>query len=92
MKQTSRIILTAGLAAALSIASPRGGAQGTAYPTKPIRMIVASGAGGGLDFVARLIAPPLTEALGQTVVVDNRAGASGSIAADLAAHAITPSI
>ena len=49
-------------------------------------MIVASGAGGGLDFISRLIATPLTAALGQSVVVDNRAGASGSIAAEVAPH------
>ena len=57
------------------------------YPTKPIRMIVSSGAGGGLDFVSRLVAVPMGEGLGQSVVVDNRAGASGSIAAELAAIA-----
>ena len=57
------------------------------YPTKPIRMIVSSGAGGGLDFVSRLVATPMGEGLGQSVVVDNRAGASGSIAAELAAIA-----
>lgn len=57
------------------------------YPTKPIRVIVASGAGGGLDFVARLVGPKLGENLGQNVVVDNRAGASGSIAAELSAQA-----
>ena len=68
------MILTAGSAAA------------QAYPNKPVRLIVASGAGGGLDFVARLVGPKLGENLGQTVVVDNRAGASGSIAAELAAH------
>src|SRR5688572_12067268 len=76
--------LTGALAAALATASPHGTAQSTAsYPSKPVRVIVASGAGGGLDFVARLVAIPMGEALGQSVVVDNRAGASGSIAAEL---------
>ena len=57
------------------------------YPNKPVRVIVASGTGGGLDFVARLVSPRLGETLGQSVVVDNRAGASGSIAAELTAQA-----
>lgn len=73
--------------AALAIAAPHAAAQAAAWPTKPIRMTVASGAGGGLDLVARMVAAPLSEALGQNVVVDNRAGASGSIAAELAAIA-----
>ena len=60
-------------------------AQG--YPNKPVRVIVASGPGGGLDFVARLVSPRLGETLAQSVVVDNRAGASGSIAAELTAQA-----
>jgi tripartite-type tricarboxylate transporter receptor subunit TctC len=57
------------------------------YPVKPVRLIVSSGAGGGLDFVSRLVAAAVSESLGQSVVVDNRAGASGSIAAELAAIA-----
>jgi len=86
MIRRSRIRMQTGLAAALAISVLDAAAQTTAYPVKPIRMIVASGAGGGLDFVARLVATPLTEALGQSVVVDNRAGASGSIAAELTSH------
>src|SRR5512145_2589448 len=88
MKKALRSAVGAGLAAALLVAAPHGAAQSrAAYPTKPVRLIVSSGAGGGLDFVARQIATPLSETLGQTVVVDNRAGASGSIAAELASQA-----
>ena len=72
----------AGLIAALAVA-PAGVKAAEAYPSKPVRLTVASGAGGGLDFVARLIAVPMGEGLKQTVVVDNRAGASGSIAAEI---------
>src|SRR5690606_28385105 len=76
------------LAAIPIVVAPGAAAQAQgAYPNKPIRLIVSSGAGGGLDFVARMVATPLGEALGQTVVVDNRAGASGSIAAEIAAAA-----
>jgi tripartite-type tricarboxylate transporter receptor subunit TctC len=60
---------------------------GESYPARPIRLIVASGPGGGLDYVARLIGPTLTNSMGQSVVVDNRPGATGSIAAELAARA-----
>ena len=87
MNQQLHFSIAAGLAAALSIADPLGAAQTTPWPNKPIRVTVASGAGGGLDFVARQVAVPMSEALGQSVVVDNRAGASGSIAAELAAQA-----
>ncbi len=88
MSGLAQIALVGGLAAALVIVAPHAAAQSAAsYPTKPVRLIVASGAGGGLDFVARQVAIPLSEALGQTVVVDNRAGASGSIAAELSSQA-----
>jgi len=57
------------------------------YPAKPIRLLVGSSAGGPIDFSARLAAQKLTDALGQTVVVDNRTGASGTIATDYVAKA-----
>lgn len=85
MKRSLLIGATGVLAAAFAVAAPVCAAQ--PYPTKPIRVIVASGAGGGLDFVARLVGPKLSENLRQNVVVDNRAGASGSIAAELTAQA-----
>ena len=62
-------------------------AQTPAYPTKPIRFLVGFAPGGAADYVARVISDPLSKALGQTVIVDNRAGAGSSIAADLAAKA-----
>ncbi len=86
MKTRLQISIVAGLASALAIVAPHVAAQATPWPSKPIRMTVSSGAGGGLDFVARQVAAPMSEALGQNVVVDNRAGASGSIAAELAAQ------
>lgn len=76
----------AALTAFLLLCCTSAQAQSGSYPTKPIRFIVAAAAGGGLDVVARLTSPTVSAALGQNVIVDNRAGAGGSIAAELTAN------
>ena len=82
-----KVMLSAACApAALLLAWSVACAQGN-YPTKPIRLIAANSAGGGLDIVARAISPKLAAVLGQQVIVDNRAGAAGSIASEITAHA-----
>ena len=58
-----------------------------AYPTKPIRVLAPFPAGSGVDVVARMIGTPLGQSIGQPVVVDNRPGAAGRIACELAARA-----
>jgi tripartite-type tricarboxylate transporter receptor subunit TctC len=57
-----------------------GVAQAQNYPNKPIRMIAAASAGGGIDLIARAIGQNLSESVGEPVVVENRVGASGAIA------------
>ena len=61
-------------------------AQGT-YPAKPVRVISPSSAGGGSDIIARIVAPKLTERLGQQVIVENRPGAGTVIGSDYVAKA-----
>ncbi len=62
-------------------------AAAQAYPSKPIRMVVPFPAGGGIDTVARVIAPKLAESLGQPVIIDNRVGASGTVGTEAVAKA-----
>lgn len=78
---------TLGLAAALILCPGAGVALAQNYPSKPIRFIVPFVPGGGLDIIARLIQPRLSENLGQPIVIDNRPGASGAIGLELTAHA-----
>ena len=62
-------------------------AQPQEWPQRPVRMLVGFGAGGGTDILARIVAPAMGAALGQPVVVENRPGAGGSIAANAVAKA-----
>lgn len=72
------ILVLAGLSATV-------GAQD--YPNKPIRVVVPFAPGGGADVIARVVSQPLSDALGQLLVIDNRAGAGGTIGAGLVAKA-----
>src|SRR5689334_15283461 len=61
------------------------GASAQHYPSRPIRFIVPFPPGGGNDIVGRIVALKLAEALGQSVVVDNRGGAGGTLGTDITA-------
>src|SRR5216683_3043615 len=74
-------------ACALAALAISASAQAQVYPAKPIRMIVAYPPGGGTDIVGRMVAQKLSETLGQSVLVENRGGASGNIGTELAARA-----
>jgi tripartite-type tricarboxylate transporter receptor subunit TctC len=78
---TRRAVLAAVLAAAAPLASAQ-----SDFPNKPIRLLVGYNAGGGVDALARMLSSRLPAILGQQVVVENRAGATGMIAADLVAR------
>jgi tripartite-type tricarboxylate transporter receptor subunit TctC len=79
MKKTLMLLTLA------AMVSPVGAAE--QFPTRPIRVIVPYAPGGNVDISARIIAPPLGEVLGQTIVVDNRPGAGGNLGASLVAKA-----
>src|SRR6185436_1634031 len=79
MKLYVRLLLVALLACA------GGGALAQGYPNKPIHIIAPFPAGGGYDFLSRLMAPELSKTLGQPVIVDNKAGANGNIGTDAVA-------
>ena len=78
--------ITATVAACLWVGVSNGGAA-SAYPDKPIRLIVSFPAGGSSDAMARIVQPGLEKLLGQSVVVDNRPGAGGMLAIDMVAKA-----
>jgi tripartite-type tricarboxylate transporter receptor subunit TctC len=72
--------------AGLSLALPALGWADAAWPNQPLKLIVPYPAGGGTDYFARLVAPGIGQALGQTVIVENRPGASGMIAGQYVAR------
>ncbi len=85
MKKRHLIAWGAAVCAAASLVLPAAHAQ--TYPTKPIRLIVPFPAGGATDLFARSLSQKLGERLGQSVVIDNKPGAGGTLGSDLAAKA-----
>ncbi|MGH8784831.1 MAG: Bug family tripartite tricarboxylate transporter substrate binding protein [Cupriavidus necator] len=77
-----RWLIVGTMLAALSM-----GAHADTYPSRPIRLVVGFGAGGPTDVAARAYASRIGQILGQSVIVDNRAGATGGIAANMVTHA-----
>ena len=102
-----RLVACIAIAALATYAGLCAGAGASAYPAKPIRIVVGTAAGGGIDTVARKVGGKLSESLGQPVIVDNRPGGAQRIATDAVAksapdgytlmcisstHAIIPSL
>ena len=88
MKTPLKALLGVAAGCALTMAAlPQARAQADAYPSRPISLIVPFAAGGPTDVVARMISVSMTKTLGQTVVVENRPGAGGTIASTLVARA-----
>ena len=75
------VIVTAGVLVAVTAVAQ----AAVDYPVKPVRMVVPFVAGASYDTIARIVALPLAEVLRQQIVIDNRAGASGIIGANLVA-------
>lgn len=87
MKKIFAAIWAAGAAVALSAAAPAPAQAQGSYPERPVRLIVGFNPGGGTDTTARVIAARLTDKYGQQIVVENRPGASGSVATQLVSEA-----
>lgn len=79
---------TAAMAMLASLLVPLAAAQQAPYPSKTIRLIASQAPGGGIDTLCRIVAPKLSDSVGQTVIVDNRPGANGSLAAEITAKSL----
>lgn len=84
MRKPTALLLAACM---LAVMAPARGAQSDAYPTRPIRLVIANMPGAAPDTVGRLVGAALGELWGQQIVVDNRPGATGLIAAEVVARA-----
>src|SRR5262245_39108184 len=82
-----RALIAFGIALAGGLSAPAAAQSPDAYPSRPIRMVLPASPGGPVDVIARTVGAGLQEALGQTIVMDNRAGAGGLIGAEMVANA-----
>ena len=73
-RRWTQLLLAAGLASCLGLA------QAADWPARPVKIVVPFAAGGTTDLIARLIAAPMSQQLGQSVVIENRPGAGGLLA------------
>ena len=88
LASASLLLVAAGVVPAAAASQPKAAPGPSGYPSKPIRVLVGSPAGSGSDVMMRTVAQKLSERLGQSVVVDNRPGATGAISLQVAAQAI----
>ena len=86
LRSIRRMLLIAGTASLLAIGVTLP-ARAQAYPSQPVKIVVPFAAGGGVDVVARIVGPKLSEVLGQPVIIENRGGAGGGLGAAAVAQA-----
>lgn len=87
MRSLSWAVVALALAVSGTVSSNAARAQASAWPNKPVRILIAFPPGGAIDIVARIMGPRLSESIGQPVLVENRAGAGGLLGTELAAKA-----